>query len=326
MKALITDYTWPSVDIEKGLLKEAGVETIVAPATDKDTLIDLSSDVDAIMFCFAHITQDILNNATKCKIAARYGVGLDNIDIDTCTKLGIVVTSVPDYCISEVSDHVFAMLLTLNRRIVQHNNSVRALGWSSVSLNSHIIRTSESIIGIIGFGRIGREVARKARTFGMQILTYDPILEIGTAVDGAKVVTMEQLLKESDFVTLHIPLNSSTYKIIGATQLESMKQTAILINCSRAGIIDEKALVQQLNTGKLGGVGLDVVEDMSLNTLQPLLNMDNVIITPHTAFFSQHSVRELQRKTALSVTTLLAGKVPTNLVNPQVIGRSRAGI
>ena len=325
-KVLITDYVWPSTDPEREILEAAGVELVVAPDTSEGTLADLATDVDAIMFCFAQVTGQVLESATNCKIAARYGIGVDNVDIPKATELGIVVTNVPDYCMDEVTDHALGMILALNRRLVPHNRSVLSGGWDTVALNQPMHRTRGATLGIVGFGRIGRSLADKAVGFGMNILTYDPLIKPGAPLDGVTAVSFDDLLKESDFISLHVPLIPSTENLISAPQLAKMKPGSILINCARGGLIDEEALAIALQSGHIAGAGLDVVEPTPPDPNSALLSQENVIITPHTAFFSQASTLELERRTAAEVVRVLNGETPENLINPDVLGTARSGI
>ena len=325
-KVLITDYVWPSTDPEREVLEAAGIELVVAPDTSETTLADLATDVDAIMFCFAQVTGQVLESAKNCKIAARYGIGVDNVDIPKATELGIVVTNVPDYCMDEVTDHALGMILALNRRLVPHNRSVLSGGWDTVALNQPMHRTRGATLGIVGFGRIGRSLADKAVGFGMHILTYDPLIKPGAPLDGVTAVSFDDLLKESDFISLHVPLIPSTENLISAPQLAKMKPGSILINCARGGLIDQEALAVALQSGHIAGAGLDVVEPTPPDPNSALLSQENVIITPHTAFFSQASTLELERRTAAEVVRVLNGEIPENLINPDVLGTARSGI
>jgi len=325
-KVLITDYVWPSTDPEREVLEAAGIELVIAPDTSESTLADLARDVDAIMFCFAQVTSKVLEAATNCKIAARYGIGVDNVDIAKATELGIVVTNVPDYCMDEVTDHALGMILALNRRLVPHNRTVVAGGWNDVALDQPMHRTRGATLGIVGFGRIGRALADKAVGFGMNILAYDPMIEIGTKVDGTDAVSLDDLLAGSDFVSLHVPLIPATENMIGAPELAKMKPGSIIVNCARGGLIDEDALAASLASGHTAGAGLDVVEPTPPDPAGALLQQENVIITPHTAFFSQASTLELEQRTAQEVVRVLAGEPPENLINPYVLGNARSGI
>jgi D-3-phosphoglycerate dehydrogenase len=325
-KVLITDYVWPSTDPEREVLEAAGIELVIAPDASESTLAGLAADVDAIMFCFAQVTGAVLEAATGCKIAARYGIGVDNVDIAKATELGMVVTNVPDYCMDEVTDHALGMIIALNRRFVPHSNAVISGGWSDVVLNQPTHRTRGATLGIVGYGRIGRSLAAKAVGFGMNILAYDPLIEPGQDVGGASAVTLDELLVRSDFVSLHVPLIPETENMISAPELAKMKPGSIIVNCARGGLIDEDALSASLASGHTAGAGLDVVEPAPPDPASALLKQENVIITPHTAFFSQASTLELERRTAQEVVRVLNGETPENLINPDVLGKARSGI
>ena len=326
MKALITDYVWPNIDTETEVLRAAGVEPVVAPEGSEQTLASLAVDADIIMFCFAQVTAKVLDAATKCKVASRYGIGVDNIDIPRATELGIVVTNVPDYCIDEVTDHALGMILALNRRLVPHDRSVKAGGWADVVLNQPMHRTRGATLGVLGYGRIGRALAEKAVNFGMQIVAYDPLLEPGQTVAGAQILSFDDVLQASNFVSVHTPLTPETEGMIGAEQLASMPAGSIIVNCARGGIIQEQALADALHSGHIAGAGLDVLEPAPPPADHPLMSAENVIITPHTAFFSQASTVELERRTAEEAVRVLRGEMPQNLINPDVLGTARSGV
>ena len=325
-KALITDYVWPNIDVENEVLRAGGVEPVVAPDTSEETLAELAADADIIMFCFAQVTGNVLRTAEKCKVASRYGIGVDNIDIPTATELGIVVTNVPDYCMDEVTDHAIGMILALNRRLLPHDSEVKSGGWASVVLDQPMHRTRGATLGILGFGRIGRSIADKAVGFGMNIVAYDPLIEPGQSIDGVEIISFEDVLRRSHFITVHTPLTPETEGMIGADQFAMMMPGGIIVNCARGGIIQEQALADALHSGHLAGAGLDVVEPAPPPDDHPLLSAPNIIITPHTAFFSQASTVELERRTAQEALRVLNGNHPENLINPQVLGKSRVGI
>ncbi len=329
-KALITDYVWPNIDVESEVLRAGGVEPVVAPDTSESTLADLAADADIIMFCFAQVTENVLKSAEKCVVASRYGIGVDNIDIPTATNLGIVVTNVPDYCMDEVTDHAIGMILALNRRLNQHDAEVKAGGWANVTLDQPMHRTRGATLGILGFGRIGRAIATKAVGFGMKIVAFDPLIEPGQTIpiddNNVEIISFEDVLKRSHFITVHTPLTPETEGMIGPDELNSMMPGSIIVNCARGGIIQEQALADALHSGHLAGAGLDVVEPAPPPNDHPLLSAPNIIITPHTAFFSQASTIELERRTAEEALRVLNGNHPENLINPDVLGKSRVGI
>ena len=321
-KVLITDYVWPTTEPEETVLREeADAEAVVAPDGSEETLVSLVGDVDAIMTCFAQVTPNVLRAAPNCVAVGRFGVGVDNIAVDTATELGMAVTYVPDYCVDEVSDHVMALLLAFNRRVVLFDNSVKNEGWGSVPLTMRMMRLRGKTLGVIGFGRIGQAVAQKALAFGFRVLAYDPYMTAEQcALRGArKVEDMDAVLRESDFVTLHSPLNKQTRGLIGARELDMMKSEAFLINCARGPLIDEAALYDALTDGGIAGAGLDVLEDNHPPSDHPLLGLDNIIITPHVAFFSQEATLELEQRAAREVAYVLTGRMPDNLVNPAVM-------
>ena len=319
-KVLVTDYVWPSVEPERAVLAQIGAELVVAPDGNEATLADLARGVDAILTCFAQVTDNVLRAAEKCVVVGRYGVGVDNIAVETATELGMAVTYVPDYCVEEVSDHVMGLLMTWNRRIAYFDRLVKTSGWGSLSLTMPITRLRGKTLGIVGFGRIGQAVCRKALAFGFEVLASDPFVPAETAENlGGKMVELPTLLRESDFITLHSPLIPETRNMIGAAELALMKPTAFLINCARGPLIDEDALYDALTNDRIGGVGLDVLVDAHPAQDHPLLALENAIITPHVAFFSEEAVLELEERAAGEVAAVLQGRMPENLVNKDVL-------
>lgn len=319
-KVLITDHVWPSTDPEREVLEAGGAEVVVAPNGDEATLIELARDADAIMTCFAQVTENVVRAAEQCAVIGRFGVGVDNIAVDTATELGIAVTYVPDYCVDEVSDHVMALLHAWNRKIVLFDRSIKEHGWGSQALTMRMMRLRGKTIGIVGFGRIGQAVAAKARAYGMEILASDPVVPESTVQDmGGRLVDLSTLLEESDFVTLHAPLTGSTRNLIGPEELQKMKPEAFLINAARGPLIDESALYEALKNRAIAGAGLDVMADNVPPADHPLLALDNIIVTPHVAFFSQESTLELEQRAAAEVVSVMKGRMPDNLVNHAVL-------
>ncbi len=319
-KVLETDYVWPTTDPERTVLESGGAELVVAPDSNEDTLAELARDADGIMTCFAPVTEKVVRAAEKCVVIGRLGVGVDNIAVATATELGIAVTNVPDYCVDEVSDHVMALLHTWNRKVALLDRSVRDQGWGSVPLTMRMMRLRGKTIGIIGFGRIGQGLAAKARAFGLNILAYGPRLT-QEKVDpfGGRMVDLATLLRESDFVSVNAPLTEETQGMIGKAELDLMKPDAYLINTSRGALIDESALYDALTSHKIAGAGLDVMTGGVPAPDNPLIGLDNIIITPHVAFFSQESTVEMEERAAEAVVNVLQGKIPGSLVNPTVL-------
>ena len=323
-RVLVTDYVWPSTRPEREVLSSIGAEIIEAPDPSEDTLADLASDADAIMTCFAQVTDRVVRAARKCLVISRYGVGVDNIAVDTATAEGIPVTYVPDYCVDEVSDHVMALLLTWNRQIGFYGQEAKQGRWEGVRSPVPLVRLRGSTIGVLGLGRIGRAVSVKAKAFGMNVLAHDPYLPQSDAVTlGIRLVDLATLLAESDYVTIHTPLNPQTQGLIGAPELARMKPTAFLINCARGPIIDEAALYAALSERRIAGAGLDVMEQAAPAASNPIFSLDNVVVTPHVAFLSQQSVHELEVRTAQATVDVLQGRMPQFLFNPAVLPHSR---
>ena len=323
-RVLVTDYVWPSTQPEREVLSSIGADIIEAPDPSEDTLVDLAADADAIMTCFAQVTDRVVRAARKCLVISRYGVGVDNIAVDTATAEGIPVTYVPDYCVDEVSDHVMALLLTWNRQIGFYDRTAKQGKWEGVRSPVPLVRLRGSTVGVVGLGRIGRAVSAKAKAFGMNVLAHDPYLAQADAVSlDIRLVELETLLAESDYVTIHTPLNPQTQGLIGARELAQMKPTAFLINCARGPIIDETALYAALSERRIAGAGLDVMEQAAPSASNPIFSLDNVVVTPHIAFLSQQSVHELEIRTAQATVDVLQGRMPQFLVNPAVLPHSR---
>ena len=323
-KALITDYTWPSIDPEEKILEAAGIEVVAAPDSSEETLRSLAVDVDAIMFCFAQVPASVLRAAEKCVVASRFGIGVDNIDQAVCTELGIVVTNIPDYSLEEVADHVMANILAFNRHLIPLNESVRATGWGTAGLPMHTRRLSTTTLGIVGMGRIGRTLTTRALAFGMRVLASDPLLTEENRPDGVEIATFERLLAESDFVSLHTPLIPETTGLIDRDALAAMKPTAFLINTTRGPVIDQEALYDALKSGEIAGAALDVVVPEPLPADHPLLTLDNCLVMPHVASATNDTRLKMAMMCVDNVLAGVAGKWPPFCVNRSAIeGRSR---
>ena len=326
-KVLVTDYVWPSTDPEREVLSSIGATIIEAPDPDESTLIELAADVDAIMTCFAQVTANVVKAAKNCMVISRYGVGVDNIAVSTATEQGIPVTYVPDYCVDEVSDHVMALLLTWNRQIVFYDKVAKMGDWGGSVSPVPLRRLRGKNLGVIGLGRIGLAVAGKAQALGINVLGYDPYISGNTAaMDNIAITSLEDLLEQGDYISVHTPLNDNTRGLIGKNELSRMKPTCYLVNCARGPIVDEMALYQALLSGAIAGAGLDVMEDTEPRADNPLFELANVIVTPHVAFLSNESVNELEVRTAQATKNVLLGQMPEFLVNPEVLATSRVNL
>ena len=315
MKVVISDYVWPNIDIEKNFFDSKNIELVVSK--NKSDLKKQIVDADGLLFCFESIDEDILRSSKNLKVAQRYGIGVDNINIEVATELGIVVSNIPDYCIDEVSDHAMSMILSLNRLLSRDSDLVKKGLWNEIKKDKRVYRLSEATLGLLGFGRIGRRISKKAKNFGLKVIAYDPYLN-EKEIDDVEIHSLNKVLKDSNIISLHLPLTEQTNHIIDTEQFDLMNKDTILINVSRGGLINEEALIENLNNGKIRGAGLDVIES-STDKTNGLFSFDNVIITPHTAFFSQESSEELQLRSSMQLYDVLTGSKPKFLINPDVL-------
>jgi D-3-phosphoglycerate dehydrogenase len=259
----------------------------------------------------------------KCKIIARYGIGVDTIDLDAATAAGIIVTNNPTYCIEEVAEHTMALLLACARKVAFYDRLVRNGRWE-VPPGKPLFRLAGSTLGLVGFGNIARQVAVRAASFGINVLYSDPFVR-QSSMPG-RSVSLDTLLAEADFVSIHPPLTRDTRKMINDEALGKMKRTAWLINCARGPIVDTDALVRALDAGSIAGAALDTTDPEPLPNPHPLRNRDNVIINPHVAWYSEQAMSGLQAGAPAEVRRVLCGEWPVNVVNRAVQGKNRAGL
>jgi D-3-phosphoglycerate dehydrogenase len=318
-RVLLTDRAWPDCSIERGILAGVGAEVIEAPRSDEATLIELARDADAIGTNWASVTANVIRAAPNCKIVARFGIGLDNISVATATEQGIPVTNVPDYCVSEVSDHALALLLAAARNIAFFHARTKG-GEYRLSAAPTMKRLSAATLGLIGFGHIARALLPKARAIGMTVLAHSRRLDdFGT---GCPMVSLDELLAQSDFISLHAPLSESTRHLISTPQFRRMKPTAWLINTSRGALIDAAALRNALEAGQIAGAALDVFDPEPPDLTDPVYRDERVIVTPHAAFVSEESLHELRTRVSRQMADALEGGRPVNVVNPEVYART----
>jgi D-3-phosphoglycerate dehydrogenase len=317
----ITDYVFSSLDPERAVLEPLGVELRPQQCRSEEEIIALAQDADGVLNCYAKMTARVIEKLKRCKIIARYGIGVDNVDLAAASKAKILVTNVPDYCVDEVSDHALALFLALARRIIPAHGAVTGGAWDVVA-HAGIRRLRGQTLGLLGFGKIAKSLASKVEPFGVKVLVYDPYLDPSLiAQHGVEAVSLDRLLAEADAVSIHVPLSPETRHIIGKRELARMKPTAFLINTSRGGIVDEEALAEALKEGRLGGAALDVLSVEPPPVDHSLQQAPNLILTPHLAFYSRESVIELQTKAAEEVARALKGEPPRSPVNPAVLAR-----
>ena len=306
----VTDSPFPSLDPAKAALARVDPELRMAKSPSADDILAVARDADAVLVTYAKLPGDLLRELKRCKVIGRFGLGVDNIDIPAAGALGITVTYVPDYCMQEVSDHAMALLLSLVRKVPLSNTLVQSGRWE-VPPVVPIHRLSGRVLGLVGFGNIPRTLAPKAKAFGLRVVTHDPYVSadvLGKA--GVESVGFDELLAMSDFVSIHAPLLPATRGLFNAEVFRKMKKGALLINTARGPLVDETALIAALDSGYLGGAALDVVTTEPLAQDSKLLGRDNVILTPHTAFYSVEALDELQTKCATDVARVLSGEQP----------------
>jgi D-3-phosphoglycerate dehydrogenase / 2-oxoglutarate reductase len=306
----VTDSPFPSLAPAKAALARVDPELRMAKSTSADDILAIARDADAVLVTYAKLPGDLLRQLTRCKAIGRFGLGVDNIDIPAAAELGIAVTYVPDYCMHEVSDHAMALLLALARKIPLSNKLVQAGRWEMPAVVP-IHRLAGRVLGLVGFGNIPRALAPKAKAFGLRVVTHDPYAPPQALVAaGVEGVSFDRLLEISDFVSIHAPLMPATRGLFNAEVFGKMKTGALLINTARGPLVDEDALVSALDSGRLGGAALDVVAVEPLPKDSKLIGRDNVILTPHTAFYSVEALNELQTKCAADVARVLSGEKP----------------
>jgi D-3-phosphoglycerate dehydrogenase / 2-oxoglutarate reductase len=307
---VVTDSPFPSLDPAKATLARVDPELRMAKSASAEDILAVARDADAVLVTYAKLPGDLLRQLTRCKAIGRFGLGVDNIDIAAAAELGIAVTYVPDYCMHEVSDHAMALLLALARKIPLSNKLVQAGRWEIPAVVP-IHRLAGRVLGLVGFGNIPRALAPKARAFGLRVVTHDPYApQQALAAAGVEGVSFDRLLEISDFVSIHAPLMPATRGLFNAEVFAKMKTGALLINTARGPLVDEDALASALDSGRLGGAALDVVAVEPLLKDSKLIGRDNVILTPHTAFYSVEALNELQTKCAADVARVLSGEKP----------------
>ena len=328
-RAVITDCDLGSCEIEQEEL--AGIATVeISQCKTEEEVIAAAKEADGLLVQYAPITRLVIDSLPKCRVISRYGVGIEMIDLEAATRRGIAVCNVPGYCQEEVSDHACALMLALARKLDLLQRSVRQGNWD-VTIARPVWRLRGQVLGLVGFGKIARLVARKMAGFGLTIIACDPHVtgeEIRRA--GVEPVDLKELFSRADILSLHVPLTQETAHLLGAKELHLLKKGAFLINTSRGQLVDEKALYQALREGRLGGAALDVLEREPIPAGHPFLTLDNIIITPHAAFYSEVSIQELKRQTARAMARMLKGEPRSNgdtfcVVNQEAIRTRRMG-
>lgn len=309
-KVLLTDFEFEHLQYEEEVFAESGlnIEFIKAQCKTEEEVIEQAQQVDAILNQYAPISRKVLESLQNTKIISRYGVGVNTIDLEAAKEKGIIVANVPDYGMEEVSNHALALLLSWARKVTLLNNEVKNGNWDfKASVPIH--RFDKQIVGVLGFGRIPRRFIEKVKPLGFKMAAYDPFVSAeDMAALGVRKMELDEIIREADYLSVHVPLIKETFHLLNKERFSQMKKNAVIINTARGSIIDEKALADALEKGAIAGAALDVTEEEPIGKDSPLLTMDNVIITPHSAWYSEEAMVELRQKAARNIVQVLSGE------------------
>lgn len=311
-KVVVTDQVFPAIDTETELLASIGARIEVADGTQAD-VVRLGADADALLNTYLPITDELLGQLPACRIVARYGIGVDNVDLAAAARRGVIITNVPDYSVEEVAIHALGLMLALTRRLPQASRLVADGGWGLDGLRP-IRRLSTRRAGLVGFGRIARQLASYLTALGCEVVTHDPFVQPRPGIPP--LLALPDLLSGCDLISLHVPLTLQTRGLIGAAELAMMKPGAVLVNTARGGLVDVDALLAALWAGRIGAAALDVLDQEPPRPGRFPGDLPNLLVTPHMAYYSEESIAESQRKAATQVIKVLTGGQPDYPVRP----------
>lgn len=320
-KVIITDYDFGNVDVEKEILEAVGAEVIALQAKSEEDLFEAAHDCAAMMNQYARIGRETISRMKKCEVIARYGVGVDIVDVEAATQRGLLVTNVQDYCTEEVADHAVSMWLTLARKLPDYDRATHAGIWKWQS-GQPVHRLRGRTMGIVSLGKIGQAIAARAQAFGVNVIAFDPFLPASIAQSlGVELVSKDVLLHQSDYVLMQAPMTPDTRHFLSDAEFAAMKPGAILVNTGRGPTVDNKALFKALTEGHLAAAGLDDPEEEPAKKARwtpadnPIFTLPNVLVTPHAAYYSEESLRAAREKAATQVAKVLIGQKPDYMVN-----------
>lgn len=322
-KVVVSDYDYPDLEIEKSILEPIGAEVVGAQCKTGAGLNVVARNADAILIQYARVGRDTIEALKKCRVLCRYGAGVDIVDVKAAYEKGIMITNVPYYCIEEVACHALTLAFTLLRRIPMYDRSTKEGKWHWSNSGLPIHRFSSMTFGLVGFGRISHKLTELLKPFGFKIICYDPYVDNQDMKKmGVTKVDFDNLLTFSDAVSIHCPLTEDTRHLFGEEELSRMKRGAVLVNCARGPIINNKALYQALFKGWIGGAGLDDPEEEPAKLdnwdprENPIFSLENCIVTPHAAYYSEESIVEARKTAAEEAAAVLTGRQPRYLVRP----------
>ncbi|MBC7855083.1 MAG: C-terminal binding protein [Pirellulaceae bacterium] len=325
----LSAVSYPMSPVARTELERAGVELVQIEGQQPEEIIAAAADCDALLVVSSKLPAEVIQSMSRCRIIARLGAGTDKIDVAAATAAGIVVSNVPDFCLNEQAEHTLMLLLAFVRRLPYMTRAMQRGEWTARS-HPDVHRIAGRTLGLVGFGASSQAVAERAKPFGLKLLAWTRSPDKYRAVAqrlGVELRELDDLLRASDFVSLHLPLNAETWHLLDERRLGLMRPGAVLVNTARGAIVDEKALVKALQEKRIGGAALDVFEGIDVFALprdahdppqHPLLELDNVILTPHCAGSSLESTLDCECRGAASVADVLGGKWPRHVVNPQV--------
>ena len=324
-KVVITDYDYGDLEIEKAILHGVGAEVIPRQAKFEEDLFEAAEDCFGMINQYARVGRETIQRMKQCKVIARYGVGVDIVDVDAAKDRSILVTNVQDYCTEEVADHSIALWLTLARKLPRYDKATRSGVWNWQT-GAPVFRIRGRVMGIVSFGKIGQAIAERARGFGVELMVYDPYISKSSIKKmGCRPVNKETLIRESDFLMMQAPMTEETHHFLSFDEFKLMKSNAIVINTGRGPTIDNKALYQALTQQEIAAAGLDDPEEEPAKRSSwdpkdnPIFSLPNVLVTPHAAYYSEESIRIARETAATQVAKMIRGEVPDYPVNPEVL-------
>ncbi|MCL1838538.1 MAG: C-terminal binding protein [Propionibacteriaceae bacterium] len=320
MRIVITECDHDAFAQEQQEAMQAGAELEIRQDKGAAQVIAGARDADGICVQYANITAEVMDALPKLRAIGRYGVGVDTLDIDAATQRGIAVCNVPDYGTEAVSDHAIGLAMTLARGIMIMDRGMRT-GQFDFSQVRPLYQTKDRVFGVIGLGRIGLAVARKAAGLGYHVIGHDILAADANRYQGVETTTLNELLRRSQVISIHVPLTPQTHHMLGASAFQIMRRDAVVINTARGGVIDTAALIAALQTGAIAGAGLDTHEIEPVPAGHPLLSLDNLVLTPHFAWYTEESYGELKRRTIANVIDICQNRRPRDIINPEVLGR-----
>lgn len=319
-RVVVTDYDYENLEEIKKALDKVDGELIPAQCKSESEVIELAREADAVIVVhYDPLSRKVIEQLNKCKVIVRTGIGVDSIDIQAATDHNICVVNVPEYCMDEVAEHALGLIFALARKLFVLSNSVKSGQWNW-NIAKPIFRIKGRTLGLVGLGKISKCLAKKAKGLGISIICYDPYIDYQIAEEeGVELVSFENLLKESDFISIHTPLNEGTRGMFGEKEFKMMKKEAFIINTSRGQVIERAVLYKALTEKWVAGAGLDVMEEEPPDKNEPLFSLENVILTPHCGWYSQDSEAMLKTKVGEEIARVLNGIRPLSLVNPEVL-------